>query len=65
MMAFVPIDATACDGKSHTFRAADQTLHAASWCAARGAYGYSNGTRVAPALTHYLARHPAGGKARS
>ncbi|MFD2578763.1 hypothetical protein ACFSTD_09605 [Novosphingobium colocasiae] len=48
MMAFIPIDATARDGSGHTFRAADQTTHAASWCALRQAYVYSDGTRVAP-----------------
>ncbi|GGZ02407.1 hypothetical protein GCM10011614_16840 [Novosphingobium colocasiae] len=58
-MAFIPIDATARDGSGHTFRAADQTTHAASWCALRQAYVYSDGTRVAPTLTHYLSRHPA------
>ncbi|WP_374414234.1 hypothetical protein [Novosphingobium colocasiae] len=58
MMIEIPIDDAARDGASHTFRAADQTMHAASWCAARQGYVYFDGTRVGPTLTHYLARQP-------
>lgn len=62
MMTFIPLDATAHDGKDHTYRADDETLHAASWAAARQAFVYADGTPVAPTITHYLVRRPASTK---
>lgn len=57
-LEYIPIDAGATDGRSKSLRAADRTLHAGSWHEGRQVFVYSDGTRIAQTITHYLARLP-------
>lgn len=53
---YLPVDEIARDGRFHSLRAEDGSLHCGCWHAARGCWTYSSDVPINRTITHYCTR---------